>query len=71
MPPGNRGTVSAAISGILSSSAPVQAARCAACASRYLELSATFLLAITMSLFATANISSRAAAGHECTVLGL
>ena len=50
MPSGNRGKVSAAISGILSSNVPVQAARCAACASRYIEMSATFLLAITISL---------------------
>ena len=71
MLPGNRGKVSAAISGTLSSSAPSQAAMCAACASRYFEKSDTFLLAITISLCATANISSRAAVGHECTVLGL
>ena len=70
MPPDNRGKVSAAISRTLSSRAPAQAARCAACVSRYREKPDMFLRATTISLCATARISSQAAVGHDCTVWG-
>ena len=67
MPPARRGKVSTDIRGTLLSSAPAQAARCAAWSSAYRMSSAIFCHATCRSRWATARSWSWSAAGQART----